>query len=236
MYVKTIICLANSRKPPSGRCIAGKELEANRIGKWLRPVSARPGHEVSEEERRYENGIKAQLLDVVTVPLDRAAPFKHQAENHVLNDKFYWTKVGAATWNQVVSAIDPFDPVFWGNSLSTYHGQNDKVAEANVIKMGSSLKLILVTDLELRVQMEAGYDGAPGRRRLRAAFTLNNTRYLLSVTDPEIEEMYLVRGDGTYAVGHSALCVSTVEVWNGFAFRVIASVITPQRCAELNGP
>jgi len=66
MYEITMICLANSRKPPSGRCIAGKEFAGNKVGKWLRPVSARPGHEVSEDERRYESGIKAQLLGIMS--------------------------------------------------------------------------------------------------------------------------------------------------------------------------
>lgn len=235
MYIKTIICLANSRKPPSGRCIAGKEFEDNKVGKWLRPVSARASHEVSEEERRYENGIKAQLLDIVSVPLIQAAPFDHQIENHVLDDKFYWTKAGVANWNQVVSCGDAFDPAFWGNSQSTYHGQNDKVAEANVVKAGSSLKLILVSDLAVVVHVEDGFQGNPGRRRVRARFTLNHTPYLMSITDPEIEEEYLLTGDGNYVVGVAALCVSLVEIWNGFAFRVVAALITPQRCAQING-
>ncbi len=235
MYVKTIICLANSRKPPSGRCIAGKEFEGNKVGKWVRPVSARPGHEVSEEERRYENGIRAQLLDIVSVPLIHVAPFDHQVENHVLDDTFCWTKTGTANWTQVVSCVDAFDPAFWGNSQSTFHGQNDKVAEAKAIRTGSSLKLIHVSDLEVVVHVEGGYRGTPGRRRVRGRFTLNNTPYLLSVTDPKIEEAYLLRSDGKYPVGDAALCVSLVEVWNGFAFRVIASLITQQRCAQING-
>lgn len=235
MYITTILCLANSRKPPSGRCIAGKQFEGNKVGKWLRPVSSRTGHEVSEEERRYENGIKAQLLDVVSVPLIQAAPVDHQVENHVLDDKFYWTKNGTANWNQVVSCVDAFDPAFWGNSQSTYHGKNDKVTEANVVKTGSSLKLISVSDLEVVVHLEDGFQGNPGRRRVRARFTLNHTPYLMSITDPEIEEAYLAKGDGMYPVGVAALCVSLVEVWNGFAFRVVASVITPQRCAQING-
>lgn len=234
MYLTSILCLANSRKPPSGRCIAGKEFRDNEVGNWLRPVSARTGHEVSEEERRYENGIKAQLLDIVSVPLIQAAPFDHQVENHVLDDKFYWTKTGTANWNQVVSCVDAFDPAFWANSQSTYHGQNDKVAEANVVTTGSSLKLILVSDLEVVVHVEDGFQGNPGRRRVRARFTLNHTPYLMSITDPEIEESYLVRGDGKYPVGVAALCVSLVEIWNGFAFRVVASLITPQRCAQIN--
>ena len=54
--------------------------------------------------------------------------------------------------------------------------------------------------------------------------------YLLSVTDPEIEEEYLQKGDGTYKLGNAALCISLAEVWNEFAFRVVASIITPERC------
>jgi hypothetical protein len=231
MYLTTILCLANSRKPPSGRCIAGKEFQDNKVGKWLRPVSARVGHEVSEEERRYDNGIKTQLLDIVSVPLIKAAPFDHQVENHVLDDAFYWTKIGTANWNQVVSCVDTFDTAFWANSQSTYHGQNDKVAEVHAVKTGSSLKLILVNDLDVVVHLDDGFQGGPGRRRVRARFTFNHTPYFMSITDPEIEESYLVRGDGTYQVGVAALCVSLVEIWNGFAFRVVASLITPQRCA-----
>lgn len=234
MYRKTIICLANSRKP-SGRCIAGKEFDGQVFGRWLRPVSTRPTHEVSDRERRYGNGKVAQLLDIMKVPLNRADPFDHQVENHVLDGICCWTKIGTGNWDQVVSCVDSFDLAFWRNSESTRHGKNDKVSVANVKMAGSSLKLIRVSDLNLVVHFEPGYQGAPGRRRVRGRFSLNNTSYQMSVSDPDIEDLYLSGGDGTHPVGDAVLCVSLVEVYHGFAFRVIASLITQQRCAYING-
>jgi hypothetical protein len=230
MYEKTIICLANSRKPPSGRCIAGKEFSDDSVGGWVRPVSSRPGHEVSEEERKYKGGRRAQLLDIVTVPLLKPSPVLHQVENHILAAEYYWEKIGVASWDQVLDCVDEHDAAFWAHSEKTYHGVNDKVAAPNVNKIGSSLKLILVNDLELRVRSEDGYEGNPARRRVRANFSIGHNTYRLSVTDPEIDEEFLIKGDGDYELGEAALCISLVEVWNGFAFRVVASVITPARC------
>ena len=67
-YEKTIVCLANSRKL-SGRCIAGKELVNSGYGSWIRPVSHRPTEEISEEERRFENGDDPQILDRISIQL-----------------------------------------------------------------------------------------------------------------------------------------------------------------------
>jgi len=193
-------------------------------------VSARPGREVSEEERRYEAGTKVQLLDIVAVPIDQASPMGHQVENFILNDQYYWEKIGDATWKQVQGAADPHDLAFWSNSQSTFHGRNDKVAAQSLPNVGSSLKLIMVPRVELLVRSESGFEGHPPRRRVRAQFTVAGESYLLSVTDPEIEEQYLQKGLGTYELLNPALCISLAEEWKGFAFRVVASIITPQRC------
>ena len=229
MYKRTIICLANSRKPPSGRCIAGKELGGARAGQWLRPVSARETREVSEEERRYETGEKAQLLDIVTVPLNSHTSLGHQTENHILADNYYWAKEGTATLDQVAALIDPYDANFWVQAESTYHGLNDKVSVQVAAVISSSLKLIATTNLQIHVLMEEGFEGRPSRRRVRAEFGYHNQSYRLSVTDPEIEDHYLKQAVGVYPIGNSTLCISLVEPWNGYAFRVVASVIYPAR-------
>lgn len=232
MYEVTVLCLANSRKPPSGRCIAGKRFESGESKEWIRPISSRPGHEVSEEERRYEGGTKAQLWDIVQIPLIEACPSGHQVENHTLDADYYWVKVGSADWDQVKAAADSYDAAFWSRSQSTYHGMNDKVAEPDAGTIGSSLRLILVPQLEIRVRSEAGYEGNPPRRRVRGKFSIGNVQFLLSITDPKVEEHYLTQGDGDYQLTAVALCISLSEVWNGFAFRLIASIITPDICKQ----
>ena len=229
MYEKKVICLANSRKPPSGRCIAGKEIQGEQSGQWIRPVSLRPGHEVSEEERRYEDGQKAQLLDIVSIPLLQHSPLGHQVENHVLDKDYYWTKENKTSWDQIQTLIDPHDELFWRNSESTFHGIQDKVSEQIVAGIKSSLKLIYLESVDIVVHAEQGFQGSPGRRRVRANFTYGKRNYLLSVTDPEIEEKYLAEKNDAYRLNDAVLCISLSEVWHEYAFRLVASVITQDR-------
>lgn len=153
-------------------------------------------------------------------------------ENHVLNTQYHWNRHGIATWDQVLAAVDVPSAAFWANSQSTFYGLRDKVSEAEVAPIGRSLQLLRVNDLSMRVRTEDGYAGNPARRRVRAAFTVMGDQYWLSVTDPVAEEYFLAQQDGDYPIGDAVVCVSMVEVWNGFAFRVIASIITPARCAQ----
>lgn len=230
MYKRTIVCLANSYKPPSVRCIAGKELGGPRAGHWVRPVSSRPTREVSEEERLYETGRRAQLLDIIVVPLDRPSPLGHQTENHILAEDYYWNKEGTASWTQINELIDAFDPNFWILAENTRYGYNDKVPEFVATEIQSSLKLIAPTNLQIQVLFEEGFEGGPSRKRVRAHFEYFQQPYILSVTDPVIRDQYLPNPEGLYPVRTALLCISLAEPWNGFAFRLAASVITPDRC------
>jgi hypothetical protein len=116
-YVKRIVCLANSRKH-SGRCIAGKEVLERGYGPWIRPISARPSAEVSEEERRYETGRDPRVLDIIDIPMIAAAPVLHQTENHVIDAEHYWTKTNELPWADLKRLVDN-PAMLWSNGDST---------------------------------------------------------------------------------------------------------------------
>ncbi len=91
--VKRFVCLANSRKL-HGRCIAGREWRDGRAGGWIRPVSAREHQEVSESERRYQDGSDPKLLDVIDIPVLESQPDAYQTENWLLDSEQRWEKAG----------------------------------------------------------------------------------------------------------------------------------------------
>ncbi len=229
-YEKTIICLANSRKPPSGRCVAGKEISDDAYGQWIRPVSDRPGQEISEEERRFESGKKAHVLDVLTVPMIEPRPTRHQTENHLIDDGYCWTKVSVANWDAVQEAVDTVNGPLWINGYSTYHGVNDKVPDNLARDLKSSLMLIRVPELRVEVGVESGYEGRPGRRRVRAVFQHSGHSYSIVVTDPEIEDQYFAKNNGQYELEDAIVCLSLTELIYGHAFKLAAAVFTEDRC------
>jgi len=221
-YWKTIICLANSRKL-AGRCVAGKEITGNKVGGWIRLVGATLTGELSEEDRRFQNGQEPQLLDVIKIPMVEARPNGFQTENHLINDGYYWTKERDATWDDLKAALDPVVTPLWDNSSSSYNGLNDRVEEAVAKELDSSLRLIEVTDLKIVVAIE-GAEFGNGKRKVRGRFTYGGEEYWLAVTDPGTESKYLAGPDGEFNVGNAMLCVSLGELYGGYAYKLIAGV------------
>jgi hypothetical protein len=226
-YTKTIICLANSRKM-AGRCVAGKEIIGGKIGGWIRPVSGRPTGELSEEDRRFENGLDAKLLDVITIAMVGSRPHGYQIENHLIHDGYYWTKEREASWSELQAAVDKVSGPLWDNSSSSYNGLNDRVEEAAANHLGSSLRLVEVEDLKIAVAVEGAAFGN-AKRRVRGGFTLDGSNYWLSVTDPVAEQKYLAGPDGEFKVGPAILCISLGEPYGGYAYKLIVGVLMKTR-------
>lgn len=220
--VKRMLCLAASRKH-HGYCFAGKETDT---GQWIRPISARPGHEISEYERITEGGERAGLLDVLEVSLIRPVPTEFQSENYLNNQAVRWRKAGVGSYHDAAKFLDPDQPL-WINGPSSYNGLHDQVPEGEAANLHDSLRLIRVPDLSLLVHSEGGVFG-PAKRVVRAQFAFLGETYWLKLTDPALEAELRQREDGEYHYHNAIMCVSLGEVFNGYAYKLVASVILEQ--------
>ncbi len=219
-YTKTIVCFANSRKT-AGRCIAGKEWKNGEPGEWVRPVSARPTHEVSEEERRYKDGTDPRLLDILAVPCDRPQPLDHQRENHVIDPDYYWAKQGVLSWEDLQCCLDNPNTI-WGIGEGSYAGLNNRVAIGQ--QDGTSLCLIAVKHLQLLVGLKAP-EYPDSKRAVRGEFVYRGTTYRMDVTDPVVERNYLNQADGQYDILRPVLCISLGDPYEGYFYKLIAAVL-----------
>ena len=223
-YSKTIVCFANSRKT-SGRCIAGKEWHDGKSGEWVRPISTRATHEISEEERRYEDGQNPQLLDIVLVPCESHQPLPHQHENHVIDPEYYWALQGSLAWKDILGCLDQ-PTTLWGTGQGSYSGLNNRVAVGG--ENGSSLYLIAVTRLRLLVGRKAP-EYPDSKRAVRGEFDYGGTTYRMDVTDPAIERQYLGQADGQYDMAKPVLCVSLGDPYQGYFYKLVAGVLPAER-------
>lgn len=216
------MCLANSRKL-SGRCIAGRTLDADDPGTWVRPVSAREHQEVSEYERQYEDGSDPKLLDVVDVPLLEHCPRDYQQENWLLDPEYYWRKVGTYSWEDLAE-LSKKGGTLWRLGSHTYNGRNDQIPPHQAAEETSSLKLVHVDEVCLHVFVPGRAFGN-SKRRVQARFHFSGSDYALWITDPDISRYYLARSDGYYDLSECYLTVSLGEPFNEHCYKLVAAVI-----------
>ena len=222
--VKRIVCLANSRKR-GGRCVAGKELLADgRAGGWIRPVSARDDEEVSPQERCYADGGDPQVLDIIDVPLLNPRPKTYQRENWLLNPNVCWSKVGRTAWDDLAAMADDDEPL-WINGHSTAGGHNDRVPIDDAKDIDDSLRLIRVD--ALTVSVSEPLRPSADFPVLRGSFNYHGDDYCFRITDPESENGSLSLAYGDYRVGERYLCVSLGEPFEGYAYKLIATIVKP---------
>lgn len=221
--IKTIVCLANSRKL-SGRCIAGREvLDDGKPGDWIRPISDRDNEEVSEYERQYEDGSDPRLLDIIEIPLLSKKSTGHQHENWLLDPEFYWTKQGTLDFKYLNDFTDPIDDL-WHNGNCTYNGTNDTIPLNIAKRLSDSLRLIEPDSLKLSVFAPSKAYGI-GKRRVQARFNFNNQPYWLWVTDPGYERKYFNQANGDYNIGPCYVTVSLAEPYRNNCNKLVAAII-----------
>lgn len=223
-FIVKMVCLANSRKT-SGRCIAGKEIDGTgKVGCWIRPISARFSHEISEEDRRYPNGETAQILDIIEIPCTQPMPQGHQPENILIDDRFYWQRNDRIDRKSLEHMVDK-PALLWAKGFSTYYGQNNRVPETLLKPEDGSLRLIAVDRIILHAGPKAPEFGNM-KPIVRANFNYQEEDYCFDVTDPDVEAACLRSGAGDYVLESALVCVSLGELFDGYAYKLIASIIT----------
>lgn len=211
-----MLCLANSFKS-GGRCVAGLDWAGGAAGGWLRPVLAGRGDGCLPEER-MSDGSPLRPGDIVGVPFLREVPHLHQTENRLVRPGVPWKPLGRLDWLSLAELVDEPGEAMWG---SGWHACNDRVPPDRVRPVEGSLRFIRVDRLWLRHRH--GFDG---NRRVKAAFHYAGESYCLSVTDPAL--IYATRGhaQGVGECGEALLCVSLTQPFNGYCFKLAASVLT----------
>ena len=161
----------------------------------------------------------------MAIPCNAHVALRHQGENHEIDERYYWESKGALTWNDVSRLLD--SPVsLWLPGYSSYSGINNRVPIDKAA--GDSLYLVVVDKLELKVGRKAP-EYLDSKRSVRGRFYYKKTYYMMDVTDPAIERYYLAKSDGDYVIMNPALCISLGDPWEGYCYKLIASVLFMER-------
>ena len=190
-------------------------------------MSRRDSQEVSEHERQYEDGSDPKVLDIVSVPVLAPNPDKWQSENWTLDAERCWKKLDNFSWLDLPRLVDAPEPL-WIDGHSTNHGTNNAVPDDLMGHVSSSLRLVRLDRLILRVFAP---DKAFGkrRRRVQAVFSHAGSDYRIWVTDPVCERTYLSKLDGEHEIGECYLTVSLGESFKGSCYKLAAAVIEERR-------
>ena len=162
-------------------------------------------------------------MDVIDIPLLEHRPKDCQQENWLLDPEHYWEKTGAFEWDRL-HEIAEAGGTLWRNGHSTYNGTNDQIPLERATEEDSSLKLVHVDDVLLRVFAPSAAFGN-SKRRVQARVQFAGYQYALWVTDPRVERTYLAKDDGSYQFGECYLTVSLGEPFNENCYKLVAAVL-----------
>lgn len=212
-----MVCLAKSRRW-GGLCIAGRRLDKNQVGEWLRPVDLANDEAISRQVARYRNGREIELSDIIELNLVKSVPNNHQHENWTFNGALGYR--GRYRHPNLSSICDGGDSL-WRNGYSSSIGFNNRVPNDQAKLYKDSLRLIRVDRLTLRVFKDDFQD----RTRVNGIFSYRKVMYTMQVTDVAIEDRYNAMNPGDYELHDQYLTVSLAGEYEGFCYKLIVGVM-----------
>ncbi|WP_109487105.1 dual OB domain-containing protein [Occallatibacter savannae] len=220
MSLTRIVCLANSYKHDH-RCVAGIDL---RTKQWVRLVgNSIPGC-MTLAEASYVDGTPLRLLDVFEVELaEPCGTDDHPEDVRVSRGAIFFSrKFNGFSDCRLLAGVK-------AKAGQVLQGYRDRVF-ADPIRRNSpcrSLELIRPDDLWWWIRND-------GKRKSRALFRSNRTRFDLAVTDPEWLEKLAPLEPGIYPHGsffsrnaqETYLTISMSEPFERFRYKLVAGVIS----------
>lgn len=203
MINKTVVILANSVKH-NEHCVAGKCLTT---GEWVRPVSSVEGGELTNQQSTYVNphgNYIVKPLQKIEMNLLSQAPLINQPENYLISDN-KWVQRYKIEKNELLNFTETPQNLWGVGNRVDYNS-----IETGIFPINQSLYLVQVDRLQL-------FRNEDDKRR--ASFVYNNESYELPVTDPNFDNLL---ADDEELMG--ILCVSLGEEYNGYCYKLIATV------------
>lgn len=221
--VVDVLCLANSLKH-RGRCVAGIDLET---GEWIRPVAGTTHGELHPEHYMLRAGGVPRVLDVIRMPLERAAPLTHQPEN--------WL-IAASPWQLVQRPLASQRMALLHSHLSAgpklFGDSGHRIALRDLEERPATASLALIEPEGLQWFVERSQYNA---KRPRAHFALGNAFYDLPVTDPawmpafrELDHgLHPARACGLPSDGKLLLTISLGDEFeaDGYCYKLVAGLV-----------
>jgi hypothetical protein len=170
-----IICLASSDKN-RGRCIAGLKTDGSG---WLRPVSMQSDGTLYPDNYILDTSREPQLFDVLEIECSEHRPECHQPENWVIKQK-KWRFMGFPNRQKLRQILKP--ELDKNASLGDIFGNSSDRVDYEWLQQNPAQYSLVYVKPESITWMVQEYSG---NKRYRAVFTLNNTSYDLSITDPD---------------------------------------------------
>ena len=231
---KTLVVLANSFKHHPSTCIAGREVTDRgghyEIGPWIRPVSTHDEGGLYPSESQLTNGRSPVVFDFVQIELTKSTNEATQPENWLIASNSKWKcltpKYEIPGMNLLVEA--PQD--LWLEKAQT----SDRISATAINVRPPKQSLFLIPIKSVTIQFGWRQWDAEYKQRRRALFAYKNKDYDLGITDSAFLDRYRSefppRGQSTkeFKIGGVAGCflvVSLAPAFNGFHFKVVATII-----------
>lgn len=232
MPARRIIVLANSYKKYPGRCVAGRVLsEGGIVGNWLRPISDQPEGELLPRHMKTEDGSPLDVLDIVDVPTTKCAEDETHPEDWFIDKSVLWKRQKKFLARNL-AALEDKPSNLWIDPST----RSDRATTDFLIQQPMHQSLYLIRPADFRVELTNDFNPFEGRnqRKRRACFEYCGQQYDLGLTDPLFIDEYALEFPGadepkiivrpTYE-DNCLLCVSLTPVFNGYHYKVVATVL-----------